>query len=113
MPNTTCHTCDGTYWWRWEEAFDKFGFNDGDAIVMTETVVEALQNAGYEVTVDRYGLHNTIITAITRNGVAEYPIGIIPGAGDVRPYLSPELITVLDQIFPEDGDINDNESNDQ
>ena len=34
MPITTCLTCCGEYHWKWEEAFDKFGFGDGDNLVV-------------------------------------------------------------------------------
>ena len=28
--------------WSWEEAFSKWGFNDGDGIVMTDEVAQAM-----------------------------------------------------------------------
>ena len=37
--STSCNTCFNDYDWTWEEAFDKFGFNDGDGQVMTDDVV--------------------------------------------------------------------------
>ena len=38
--------------WSWEEAFDKFGFEDGDGLVMTDVVAAVLQDAGYSVTAE-------------------------------------------------------------
>lgn len=35
MPLIECDSCGGDLYWRWEEAFDKFGFNDGDGQVKT------------------------------------------------------------------------------
>lgn len=46
---TICPTCGQAHNWSWEEAFDKFGFGDGDDLVMTEKVAEALRKNGYEV----------------------------------------------------------------
>ena len=45
MPVTLCHTCMAIHTWSWEEAFDKFGFNDGDGLVMTNRVVQVLRDA--------------------------------------------------------------------
>src|SRR5690606_11796613 len=61
---TCCPTCGHTHHWSWEEAFDKFGFGDGDDLVMTEAVADALRRHGYAVTVTQWGMHNAIITEI-------------------------------------------------
>ena len=33
-------------YWTWEEAFDKFGFNDGDGLVMTYEVADFIGELG-------------------------------------------------------------------
>ena len=45
MTFSTCPKCLSTIDWSWEEAFDKFGFGDGDGLVMTDTVAAALRRA--------------------------------------------------------------------
>lgn len=64
MPSSECDCCGGTYNWFWTEAFDKFGFNDGDGQVETWNVESVLTEAGYDVTVTGWGMHNTVITSI-------------------------------------------------
>ena len=59
MPKSTCDRCGGVnLYWRWEEAFDKFGFGDGDGQVMTHVVEHVLRAAGYVVSSEPWGLHN-------------------------------------------------------
>ena len=41
--------------WEWEEAFDKFGFGDGDGWNGTDSVAEFIQGKGYEVECDHWG----------------------------------------------------------
>ena len=52
MPVTKCPQCGGAYPWSWEDAFEKFGFGDGEGVVMTEVVADVLRTAGYTVTAD-------------------------------------------------------------
>jgi hypothetical protein len=65
MTISQCWMCKADVQWNWEEAFDKLGFRDGDGLVETQTVADALMDAGYEVVVEEWGRHNTIITEIT------------------------------------------------
>jgi hypothetical protein len=60
-PISPCSRCGGKLRWRWEEAFDKFGFGDGDGQVMTSDVAHVLRAAGYVVASAPWGLHNTTI----------------------------------------------------
>ena len=46
--------------WTWEEAFQKFGFGDGDAEVHTGLIEHVLEEMGYDYT-DVEGIHNTYI----------------------------------------------------
>lgn len=104
MPETTCAACGGRFAWLWEAAFDKFGFCDGDGQVMTATVALALMQSGYSVTTDKWGVHNTIITSITRHGIEQIPSTTRLGYDDPRDYLPADIITLLDAKLPEHGE---------
>lgn len=101
MSITTCPTCGESHHWSWEEAFDKFGFGDGDGIVMTDTVVNALTKHGYEVTAEPWGSHNVTICSIVRKGVEQIPEDAKLGYDDPRDYLPKDIIEFLDAEFPE------------
>ena len=84
-----------TQWWGWEEAFDKFGFEDGDGVVHTELVADFLTKKGYENSYSG-GLHNTYFDWIL------CPCGMkikCNGYDDPRIYLTTELIKMLDTYF--------------
>lgn len=105
MSYTICPSCGMKHEWSWEEAFDKFGFGDGDGLVMTEVVADALRAAGCEVKVQPWGIHNVVITAISRNGTALVPESVNVGYDDPRDYLPTELVALLDEAFPEDREV--------
>lgn len=96
MPKTLCTHCGAYHHWDWEEAFDKFGFGDGDGLVMTATIAEALSAAGYTATSERWGLHNTVITSIQRDGVELIPESFDYRDGNPREDLPTEVVVVLD-----------------
>lgn len=103
MPVTECDTCDGELHWLWEEAFDKFGFNDGDGQVETWQVESVLARAGYEVKVEGWGLHNTVITSIKKDGIEYIPhddTNFTFGYDSPREYLPEEIINLLDEMLP-------------
>lgn len=51
--------------WEWEEAFDKFGFGDGDGPNFTADVASAIQcKFGYVCEVDTWGMHNFMIKSV-------------------------------------------------
>lgn len=93
---TTCHTCGHAYHWHWEDAFDKFGFDDGDGQVMTDAVANVLRTADYEVDAQPWGLHNIVITSICRSGVEQIPASAEVGYDDPRTYLPAEIVALLD-----------------
>jgi hypothetical protein len=103
MVTTTCDTCGGKLEWDWTEAFAKFGFGDGDGQVETWQVEMLLSAEGYAVTVEEWGMHNTVITSI-KKGEKE----LIPydnpeytfGYDDPRIYFPKELVELLDDEFP-------------
>jgi hypothetical protein len=83
--------------WSWEEAFDKFGFDDGDGPVMTDVVVAVLQDAGYRVTAETWGSHNVVIFSIKdANGAEQIPSDINLGYDEPRDYLPEAVIALLD-----------------
>ena len=89
--------------WSWEEAFDKFGFGDGDAMVMTHEVEHALEELGYTVSAESWGLHNTVITDLSKDG-QDLLEGVDVGYDDPRVYLPDDLVEALDRVFDGEGD---------
>lgn len=107
MSVTACPTCCTEIQWSWEDAFQKFGFGDGNGLVMTEHVAEALRADGYTVLVEPWGLHNVTISSIkTAKGKEQIPFSKIKyGYADPRAYLPKRIIAVLDAAFPEHGEV--------
>lgn len=97
-----CLECDCAQNWHWMEAFDKFGFGDGDNRIYTCTVEEALTGAGYKVQTDHWLLHNVIITSIKRENDELIPRGTRLGYDNPRDYLPEYLVELLDKCFPSD-----------
>lgn len=105
MPKTECLTCGGIVEWAWEDAFDKFGFGDGDGQVMTQTVVQVLEQAGYDVRSWQWGIHNEIIIGIAKDGVPLIPADTNCGYDDPRGYLPAAIVALLDRELPEDAEV--------
>ena len=102
MPTEYCEHCGNNYNWKWEEAFKKFGFNDGDTVVHTDDVVQFLTESGYTVASEPWGLHNEIIMSIINtDGDQMIPEGTALGYDDPRTYLPKAIVELLDQGFPE------------
>ncbi|MBA4131113.1 MAG: hypothetical protein C0519_06785 [Hyphomicrobium sp.] len=101
MSFTTCATCGNRYEWSWDEAFDKFGFEDGGGLVMTDHVADFLRSTGLSVTVQQYGFHNLVITDIERDGQSLIPETAQRGYDDPREYLPDDIVDDLDRRFPE------------
>ena len=89
-------------YWEWQEAFDKFGFGDGDGLVMTYVVADFIKELGYEVEADGWGMHNTIITEIKKGDtiVMDENQSYDLGYDDPRGYLPKDFISALDKRFP-------------
>lgn len=105
-PKDICHCCGGDYLWCWEEAFYKFGFGDGDSQIETAQVEEVLVEAGYAVVSSKWGLHNLIVTSITKDGQEIMPsedTQVCIGYDDPRTYLPQSIIDLLDEKLPADG----------
>lgn len=105
MTHSTCPHCGSRHHWRWEDAFDKFGFGDGDGLVMTDAVAYVLRENNLAVTTTPWGLHNVIITAIARNGIALIPTGTSLGYDDPRAYLPDDIVELLDDALTGDIDV--------
>lgn len=99
MSTTRCTTCGNNHNWNWEEAFDKFGFGDGDGLVMTEHVANALRYHGYAVTVEPWGCHNITIASIQLGSIEQIPDTAPVGYGNPREYLPPVIVQLLDEAF--------------
>jgi hypothetical protein len=93
---TVCESCGSSHEWTWADAFDKFGFGDGDGLVMTSSVADILIAAGYAVETVHWGMHNVIISSIKRDGVEQIPAGTTIGYDDPRGYLPAEIVSLLD-----------------
>lgn len=104
MPISHCRYCNSEFRWSWEEAFDKFGFGDGDSNVMTEVVAKVLDGAGYAVETSAWGLHNVVIRSIRKQGVEQIPAqGIRFGYDNPRDYLPQAIIDLLDRELSGEG----------
>ena len=55
-------------YWSWEEAFDKFGFGDGDRWNGTHEVEGEIESLGYECETEHWGVHNYMIFDIKKDG---------------------------------------------
>ena len=83
--------------WSWEEAFDKFGFEDGDGSVMTDVVESVLRDAGYGVAAEPWGMHNVVIFSIKDSSGNELiPSTVKIGYDHPRSYLPKAIIALLD-----------------
>jgi len=91
--------------WRWEEAFDKFGFNDGDGMIFTDNVASHLEDLGFKVKAESWSIHNTIISSILKDGVEQIPENANLGYDCPRDYLTREIINALDKAFTEDKEL--------
>jgi len=104
MPVSECDNCGGSYAWSWTEAFEKFGFMDGDGQVETWQVEAVLTDAGYAVTVEEWGMHNTVIVSIRKDEAELIPHddpGCRFGYDDPRDYLPAAIVRLLDDALPD------------
>lgn len=89
--------------WEWEEAFDKFGFGDGDGWNGTDIVGDFIESLGYGVVCDQWGIHNYMIMDLTV-WCGPILISIIPehvniGYDNPHKYLSGNLVRELEARF--------------
>ena len=105
MPKSFCRACGNAITWNWDEAFEKFGFGDGDGTVATDAVASVLENAGYEVLHDYWGMHNDVIRSISRDGQEFIPHTVEIGYDSPRSYLPEEIVTLLDRELSDDAEV--------
>lgn len=88
----------------WTEAFDKFGFGDGDGPNFTSLVALEIEELGYTVETDNWGLHNYMIHSIRDDdGKDVISEEADLGYGDPREYLPQEIVSALDAAFARGG----------
>ena len=85
-----------------DDAFEKWGHNDGSACYqITTQVIGLIESLGYHVTAESWGSHNYIISEIARGTEIVYPIeGFQIGGYDARPYtdvLPDDILEILEQ----------------
>jgi len=102
MAKGLCNACGHIITWNCEDAFSKFGFGDGAVAHFTEQVVNVLEAAGYTVHSKPWGLHNTVIVSIKRDGVELIPATATIGYDAPRGYLPKAIIQLLDQKLAEE-----------
>ena len=91
-----------TIQWSWTEAFDKFGFEDGNGQAQTYAVANVLEDAGYHVEYETWGMHNDVIVSIKHDNVEQIPLDSIRLGYDCpRDYLPATIIKQLDDELPD------------
>ena len=88
--------------WKWEEAFCKWGFGDGDGLIFTDVVAAEIETLGYRVEYDTPGVHNCYILHIeTSDGTCVYGTDDHdPGYDDPHLVLPVDIVKHLDKALP-------------
>lgn len=97
--------------WNLNDAFNKWGFDDGDSDRnYNETVADVIRELGYTVSTDGWGCHNLVIDEISRDGEVVYGgdgylwLGGYHSFCTIGNTLPPDIVAALRQ-FDEDCDI--------
>ena len=113
--------------WTWEDAFSKFGFEDGDGWNGTNIVCHAIDALGYKTVPDGWGCHNYLIVDIEKDGKSilfddkqEWNAGTLKriqargggegysehiGYADPNLYLPDDVLAMLDATFTDDYEV--------
>jgi len=85
----------------WRDAFDKFGFGDGDDANHTDLVADFIRSLGYVVKTENWFLHNYMISQIfdQDNNQLMKEDEIKVGYDDPGDYLPPRLVAALNERF--------------
>jgi len=89
--------------WEWQEAFYKFGFGDGDSWNGTYIIENFLEDKGWEVHADSWGIHNYMIFSIKKED-EEYKFDGYEEPEDILPE---ELARDLNKTFHENYGVSD------
>tara|TARA_A100001037_G_scaffold286367_1_gene294701 strand:+ start:1252 stop:1566 length:315 start_codon:yes stop_codon:yes gene_type:complete len=95
-------------YWEWQDAFSKFGFEDGDGPNFTDKVAEFLSDKGYDVDCDTWGIHNYMIWKLvpphSKHDLLDSDVlnaqGFQYGYDEPEDYLPEDLVTLLNEEFP-------------
>lgn len=96
-----CEHCGNSF--HWNNAFAKFGYDDGDGKVETPYIAQILEDAGYSVKYSRWSPHNILIYSIQKNGIEYMPLdnpNFRIGYDDPRNYLPDDIQAILDEKIP-------------
>ena len=86
------------FYWEWEDAFQKFGFGDGDCPCHTQDIIGLLEGTGWECSyVD--GIHNQHIFEMVRGDIKIEFDGYEDNSV-IRNRLPADVVTALDKEFP-------------
>jgi hypothetical protein len=85
--------------WEWEEAFDKFGFGDGDGWNGTDIVADFIESLGYNAERDYWGIHNYMIFDIKLKDESIYTKDVDKGYDNPHDYLPRNLVRELEARF--------------
>ena len=85
--------------WEWEEAFDKFGFGDGDGWNGTDIVADFIESLGYGVERDYWGIHNYMNFDIKLKDESIYTKKVDKGYDNPHDYLPRGLVRELEARF--------------
>jgi hypothetical protein len=85
--------------WNWEEAFDKFGFGDGDSWNGTGEIQSWFEDElGWTSESDSWGCHNYIIFSLQDDNGKKYEFD---GYKNPRNILPKKIVKKLDEQFRE------------
>jgi len=99
MAQTTDAMAQTIVLWMWQEAFDKFGFEDGDGWNGTPLVAEYLEELGFDVHTDTWGSHNYMIFDVKKNGESIIPKDTDVGYAEPETYLPADVVEKLNEKF--------------
>jgi len=88
--------------WDWTEAFNKFGFEDGDGWNGTHLIVDFLKEEfNYDCEVDSWGMHNYMIFNVydkSKKSIIKKEATI--GYDNPEDYLPKKIVNALEEEFP-------------
>lgn len=87
--------------WYWDEAFNKFGFGDGDGLNFTDDVAMFIHRLGYECVCETWGMHNYMIMDIKKDGISIIPEDVNVGYDDPKCWMHKDLYEALEKEFGE------------